>query len=251
MAHKTTIQSPTTPGDIIDTEEINGSKVPRSKVVLGAYGTDDGDVSLDNPMPSVIVLDGGELTLSNTLPASIVVGGGRVNSGNPLPASLVAAETHLGEVGGNTIQVVPSLAVSTSIYASGDIVGGKLTLPNAVRVSGGTGMIQSIMVIDQDNQKPVFDLLIFDRDPSNGTYSDNGAFTIHASDAPFLIRRISVSAGDWTTIGGIGIADLDALGRTINANSGTSLYGLIILNGSTPTYTASTKLTIKIGILRD
>lgn len=40
-------------GDNIATEDISGAKIPRSKLVLGALGTDDGDISANNPVPSV------------------------------------------------------------------------------------------------------------------------------------------------------------------------------------------------------
>lgn len=55
MANNTTIQEPSDPGDIIATEDILGIKIPRNKIVLGIYGTDDGDISSTNPMPTTNV----------------------------------------------------------------------------------------------------------------------------------------------------------------------------------------------------
>lgn len=51
MANNTRIQSPTRLGDLISTEDIDGVKIPRSKLCIGEYGEDDGDISSANPMP--------------------------------------------------------------------------------------------------------------------------------------------------------------------------------------------------------
>ncbi len=69
MADNTRIVHPTVPGDLISTEDIDGVKVPRSKIVVGNFGTDDGDVSLNNPMPvipSPVVLTSANYTRSGT-----------------------------------------------------------------------------------------------------------------------------------------------------------------------------------------
>lgn len=41
-------------GDVINTDDIGGVKMPRSKIVLGNDGVNDGDVSLTNPLPAKI-----------------------------------------------------------------------------------------------------------------------------------------------------------------------------------------------------
>lgn len=50
MSDNTTI-NPGAGGDIIATDDIAGVKYPRSKLVLGADGVNDGDVSSSNPLP--------------------------------------------------------------------------------------------------------------------------------------------------------------------------------------------------------
>lgn len=50
MADNTTINAQTG-GDVIATDDIGGVKYPRSKLVIGADGVNDGDVSAANPMP--------------------------------------------------------------------------------------------------------------------------------------------------------------------------------------------------------
>jgi hypothetical protein len=60
-------------GDIIAADEIAGVKHQRVKVVIGADGVNDGDISASNPMP-VNIVGGVELEFKN-------------DSGNPLPVS--------------------------------------------------------------------------------------------------------------------------------------------------------------------
>lgn len=50
MADNTTLNTGTG-GDTIATDDIAGVKYPRSKIVIGADGTNDGDVSSSNPLP--------------------------------------------------------------------------------------------------------------------------------------------------------------------------------------------------------
>lgn len=154
--------------------------------------------------------------------------------------------------GGYTGQISPAVTVSTSIYAAGDVVGGKLTLANVVRATGGTAVLQSLFLQDLSNQKPALEILIFNADPAAGTYTDNGAFAVNTTDAAKLIRRIPVATTDWVTLGTMAIADISPGGKVLKAASGTSLYALIIVGGtSTPTFATTSALTVRFGVLQD
>src|SRR5687768_8585333 len=50
MADNTTLDSGSG-GDTLATDDIGGVKFPRSKIVIGADGSNDGDVSSANPLP--------------------------------------------------------------------------------------------------------------------------------------------------------------------------------------------------------
>lgn len=153
-------------------------------------------------------------------------------------------------VSGSTDILSPSITVSTSAYSANDVVGGKITVPNAMRVSGGTGILQSLCIIDKANQKAALEILIFDSDPSSGTYTDNGAFTWNATDGAKLIRRISVAASDYATFGTAAIADISPGGKVLKATGSKNLYAVIVTTG-TPTYAATTDLAVRWGILQD
>jgi hypothetical protein len=166
-----------------------------------------------------------------------------------LPA-LTAGESHIGEVGGNSDIISPTVTVSTSpAYTSGDVVGGKLTLTGAVRTAGKAVVLQNISIKDNANQKPVGNILIFDSDPAAATTTDNAAFA-YSTDFGKQIARIPVVAADWDTINGKASATLPNLGRVLKAASGTTLYAVFVAT-STPTFAATTDVTITFGLLRD
>jgi hypothetical protein len=208
---------------------------PHSAVALEA--TTDGKLKIDSG-------GGGTVTLGAN--SGVDIGDVDVTSLPPLPAG----ENHTGAVGGHTVQIDTGIVVDTAVYASGDVMGGKLTLTNAMRVSGGSGILQSVFVQDAANQKPAFELLIFNSDPSAGTYADNAAFTYHVNDRVKCIRRISIMAADYVTLGGVAIADLSPGGRALVASGSRHLYAICVLT-SAPDFAATSDLVIRLGILQD
>lgn len=159
-----------------------------------------------------------------------------------------AGENHIGEVGGWGDIIVPTLAVSTSAYSSGHCVGGKLTLTNAVRVSGGTAIIQSVFLVDRANQKPALEILVFDSDPA-GTFTDRAAFpTLALADSARAKRRISIATSDWVTVAGHAYADVTAISKVLKASGTRNLFA-VMSTTSTPTFAATTDLILGFGIL--
>lgn len=164
--------------------------------------------------------------------------------------ALGASSAHIGQVGGETTQIAPTITVSTSpAYSAGDCVGGKLTLSSIVRAPG-TAVLQSLFLIDTSNQKQALELLIFNADPSSSTFTDNAAISLHANDVGKIIRRISIAATDYVTIDSKAFVDLSPGGRVLKAASGQDLYAALVAVG-TPTYAATTALTLRLGVLQD
>lgn len=72
MADNTTLNAATTSGDVLATDDIAGVKYPRSKIVIGADGTNDGDVSATNPMPvSLSSVPSHNVTNAGTFPVQV------------------------------------------------------------------------------------------------------------------------------------------------------------------------------------
>lgn len=166
-----------------------------------------------------------------------------------LQGATPSGENHIGSIGGNTFTLAVTQTTNASAYEAGDAVGGKVTITNAMRVSGGTGVLQSIQVIDKGNQKAALEILIFDSDPSAATITDDTAFA-YSTDITKQIARVSIAASDYVTIDSKATASIGGLSRIVQASGSTNLYAAVVTTG-TPTYTSTSDIIVTFGILQD
>jgi hypothetical protein len=165
---------------------------------------------------------------------------------------LAAGTAHVGEVGGNTTVVKITPTITTTLYTALDLIGGIITITSAMRVSGGSGILQSMTVIDDDNEKAAFEVMIFDSSPASGTYTDNGAYVHSSGDVDKFLGRFSVAAADYVTevSGSLAVATVRNIGLPVKASGSANLYALVLVTGG-PTYTAVNDLRWHFGFLRD
>jgi hypothetical protein len=165
--------------------------------------------------------------------------------------SIAAGETVIGIVGGSTTTVTVSPTVTAGAYHANDCIGGKLTLANAARVAAGSGLVYTLTVQDLAAQNAILEVYIFNADPTNGTYTDNGAVDINDTDMAMCIGRIDVAAADYKSLADNSMAFPTSM-RAIpfKLASGTSLYAVVRTPG-TPTYAATSDLKLVFGILQD
>lgn len=172
-------------------------------------------------------------------------------------ASIIAAlkgiltGTNLNQnVGGYTVSLKDTTAVSTSAYTAGDAVGAKRTITGALRISNGSGVLQSITILDRSNQKAALEVFIFDSDPAAATITDNAAFVFSTDDLKVL-AHVTIAAADYITVNSKAVATIDGIGVTLKgANANTSLFAAVVAVG-TPTYAATTDVQLIYGILQD
>ena len=142
----------------------------------------------------------------------------------------------------NVVDLV--LTTDTSQYASADVLADTQELVGAVRTSGGTGVIHSILVQDDDDQAGALDIIILDTNTSIGT--ENSAVTMADNDN--ILGSVSVAASDYVDMANSQHASKNNVGIVVKGKS-TSLYVAVVSRG-TKTYTAS-GITLRFGILRD
>jgi hypothetical protein len=176
-----------------------------------------------------------------------------VSAAKPLPVDATDAGdvpvTLDGEVittGGATIVQQPT--VTAGAYSAGDAVGGLLTFANAARVSGGGGVIKSVVIIDDAGQDAELELWLFDR--TFTAMADNAAWAPSEADLENLVGVISTadSARGWMAAGTPSVITIDVATR-FDLN-GTSLFGQLVTRG-TPTFAATDDVTVKVGLLQD
>lgn len=147
------------------------------------------------------------------------------------------------------IQVTPTIS-SSPAYTSGDCVGGLMTFANAARVSGGSGIVQSIIVLDKTQaQRAAMDLLFFDR--SVTVAGDNAAVAMSDGDMAFCLGVVSIGPYNTAWPG----TPLNSVSTIINVGlpfvlNGTDLFVQAVVR-ATPTYTSTSDLVFTLGILQD
>ena len=242
------------PGTDIDTDDVSGVHFQRVKLVDGTLDSTaaiagDATNGLDVDVTRLPALPAGTNNIGDvdvlTLPA---LAAGTNNIGDVDVLSIAAGETHIGEVGMADDTITITCTLSTDVYASGDTLFETQEIAGAVRVNGDTCILQSIHVIDIDDQGIEMDLLFFNANTSLGT--ENAAPDIDDTEVLTTLGKVNIVAGDYIDLGANRIATVTGIGLVLEAGAATtSLYVAGITRG-TPTHSA-TGLTIKFGFLRN
>jgi hypothetical protein len=150
-----------------------------------------------------------------------------VSAANPLP------------VRGPIQYIDVTLSLDTSAYASGDVLADTQAVAGAVHLADAVGILQSVVVVDQDDQKAAFDIYILSANVSMGT--ENAAPSISDANALEICGPpIAIAIADYKDLGGVSVAGKDNIGKVVKPASGTTTVYLAVVNGTgTPTYTAS------------
>lgn len=146
---------------------------------------------------------------------------------------------------GDVLSLTPVL--DTAAYASGDTFFVTTSLPNAVRANDERCLLQSLAVIDKDDQKPAFTLFFFQTNVTFGTI--NAAPSISDSDAGNFLGSVAVTAADYVDLGGASVANIKNIGLLLESVSGArNVYVAAMLTAGTPTHTAS-GIILRFGML--
>ena len=162
--------------------------------------------------------------------------------------SLNAGENHLGEVGTGDDVIDVTCTLDTSAYASGDLLFDTQAATSAARVNAGKVVLESVTVLDEDDQGIAFDLYFLDANNSMGT--ENSAPSISDANARAILGYVPILSTDYRDLGGCRVACKAGIGLAMKAGSGTTTIYVAGVNGTgTPTFTAS-GLRLKLGFLR-
>ena len=140
------------------------------------------------------------------------------------------------------IQSDLELTVTLSAYTAVDVVGGLLEF-DVYSASGG-GILNSIMLIDEDNQSEAYTLYIFDDTPS--TIADAANFAPTIVDMRKLIATISISS--YTTINSIAYCYVDDINKVFGNLTKRVLYAYLVAV-ATPDYVNADALYMRWSVL--
>jgi hypothetical protein len=173
---------------------------------------------------------------------------GEAEDGTAVPGCPVAAsENHVGAVGGHCVIKEVTLSLDTNVYADGDVLADTQEVASALRTTAGSGVIQSVVVLDKDDQGEALDLVFLKSNVSIGT--ENSAVSVTDANADEILGVVEVAATDWVDLVNSQIATMANLSIVLDGPTGTSIWVAAISRGA-GTYTAS-GITLKIGILQD
>jgi len=134
------------------------------------------------------------------------------------------------------IQVTFSL--DTSAYASGDVLADTQEIAGAMRSANGKGLLQSIVLLDEDDQTAAgIDVVFLKSNTSLGT--ENAAPSISDANAREVLGIVSVASGDWIDLGGAKLATVRNIALPVQAATDTTSVYVALITRGTPTQTAS------------
>lgn len=139
------------------------------------------------------------------------------------------------------------LTTSVTAYSAGDQVGTQFTLANAARVSGGGGMIRSVILTSAADIIGPYDV-VFTRS-SITLASDNAAYAISDADALAVVGLVNLTGA--YDIGNNRIAQAFNLAVPYDCSGGTSLYASLITRAGHTFFAAVTDLQLTVFVERN
>lgn len=150
-----------------------------------------------------------------------------------------------GTVGHHIDVVSNTPAVQAAAYASGDVIGGKQTLTVFRGVNQGT-VIRSILITSKVAIATGFDLVFFSSDPSGSTFTENGAISIAAADAPKVIGIATVTT--LLALGTPSSAQLSGLNMPIVGDGTTRTIWVVMIAKGATTPTGTADIQLRLGV---
>lgn len=152
----------------------------------------------------------------------------------------------------NVVAVTPT--VDTSIYASGDLIGTKLTFSNALSAATGSGVILGAIISDAAAQAQDLELVIFGANPSATTFTDQAELDIDDTDLAKVQAVISFDSTTRFAYADHGVKYKSNIALPVKATSsgasGRHLYGALVSRG-TPTFEAANDVTVTLLVSQD
>ena len=161
-------------------------------------------------------------------------------------AAFGASEDHIGSISGEAAIKTVVLSLHTDANVVNDVLAATQVVSEALRVDDGTGVIQSIVVQDDDDNAGDLDLIFFDANTSVGSESA----ICSMADNDTILGVVEVVESDYVDMINSQVASFKNVGIVIQGATGTDDIYMAAIARDTDTYTAS-GITIRLGILQD
>lgn len=136
--------------------------------------------------------------------------------------------------------------VDTAIYASGDLIGGKLTLTDLCG-EARTMEIVSVLLTDLAAQNSAIDIIFFNADPTGTTFTDNAALDIADADLTKVCAIVKLLAANYAAFADSSAIASGGIEQIVQLSGSQDLYAALVSRG-TPTYVAASDLQLKVAV---
>lgn len=147
----------------------------------------------------------------------------------------------------NTRVASAGLTIVTTAYSIGDQLGTMYSFTGAAVATGGTGIIQSITVVDEGDVCTDLRLWFFRSNVTLAT--NNAAFAISDADMRDCLGFLNVPP--LLDMGANRIASIDNIGKGYDTGAGTTLYVAAETRTANAVFTAVTDLSLRMHLLLD
>lgn len=148
-----------------------------------------------------------------------------------------------------TVHLTAAPTVTAGAYTTGQVVGGLVSLSGATRINAWSGTIQQVMITVKTALTAPFDVLFFDTNPTNSTFTDNSSLAINVADLPFLCGVAHCT--DLVSGGTPQILQANNLGIIFKLSaSATTLYAVIVIRGG-ETFASTSAIGMSVLIAQD
>lgn len=139
-----------------------------------------------------------------------------------------------------------TLVLDTNVYATGEVLVVPQEIVGVFPEAGGKRLLQSIMLLDEDDQAQALDLIFLNADATLGTI--NAAVSISDADARKIIGVVEVAAADYVDLVNSQVAVKSAVGQVLKAASDSASLWVGAVSRGTGTYTAA-GIRLKLGFV--
>lgn len=165
--------------------------------------------------------------------------------------SLVDGTSKVGLVSVDSYTWQVAVTTQPMEYTAEQSIGGLLAFPNMVTAGFSTGYLTDLQLIDKTDSQFQAILVLFNQNPVNSTIVDGQNLVLHPADVNKIVRTIAITPGEYVSVVGVALADVE-IGRTFNvANGGTTLYGVLVLDQANVTFVGINDVVINLSCTRD
>jgi len=138
------------------------------------------------------------------------------------------------------------IGVQNRVYSSGDLLGNKMTitgLPNSVTIKE-TPVLMAITIVDMNGQNAALDIIFFDANPTNTTFTNNAALDIDPADMAKIIGIVKIASADYVPFVDNSAACVYNIGLPLENET---MYACLV-SRNTPTYLVN-GLSLILGLI--